>query len=189
METEDTTRAAARPTALAKLVPALVLLVGLVVFGWAAPATYDVYKLVHVLAALVWVGGGTMLVVLVLLTERENDPVALAALGKKAEFAGTRIFTPAGLVVVLFGVLMMMNGDLDWGQFWVIAGLVGFGLSFVTGAAFLGPQVKQLNELADRHGVEHPITQAKLRTILAVARFDVAMLLLVVADMVAKPFS
>ena len=38
-------------------------------------------------------------------------------------------------------------------------------------------------------GAEAPETQAALGKLLVVARFDVALLLLVVADMAAKPFS
>ena len=84
---------------------------------------------------------------------------------------------------------MMLKGDLDWGQFWVIAGLSGFAATFLTGIGFLQPQTKKLNALAEEKGVEHPETQAVLKKLLLVARFDVAMLLLVVADMTAKPFS
>jgi uncharacterized membrane protein len=156
------------------------LLVGLVVFGWAAPDAYALYKMIHVLAALVWVGGGAMLVLLVLLTERENDPVALVNLGKKVELAGTRVFIPAGLVVLVFGILMMTKGDLAWSQFWVVAALVGFAITFAVGTFFLGPQTKKLNALLEEHGAEHRATQAKLQTILTVARFDVAMLLVVI---------
>jgi uncharacterized membrane protein len=171
------------------LLAGIALLVGLVVFGWAAPSTFQVYKMVHVVAAVIWVGGGATLVVLALLTERENDPRALASLGHKVEFIATRIYVPASLVVLLFGILMMVKVHFDWGQFWVVAGLVGFAVSFLTGVAFLSPQTKKLNTLADEKGVEAPETQAALRTLLLVARFDVAVLLLIVADMTAKPFS
>jgi uncharacterized membrane protein len=171
------------------LVAGIVLLLGLVIFGWAAPDTFNVYKMVHVVAAVVWVGGGAMLTVLALLTEREGDPKALMSLGHKAEFLATRIFIPASLLVLLFGILMMVKGNLDWGQFWVIAGLVGFAATFLTGLIFLSPQTKKLNALAAEHGVEHPLTQAALKRLLLVARFDVAVLLLVVANMAAKPFS
>jgi hypothetical protein len=120
------------------------------------------------------------------LTERENDP---RALGQKTEFLATRIFIPSSLVVLLFGILMMLKGDLDWGQFWVVAGLVGFAATFLTGIAFLSPQTKKFNALADEKGVEAPETQKALQKLLLAARFDVALLLLVVADMTAKPFS
>jgi uncharacterized membrane protein len=177
------------PTSRLTLAAGIILLVGLIVFGWAAPASFSVYKMVHVLAAVVWVGGGATLVILALLTERENDPRALVALGHKVDFIATRVFIPSSLLVLLFGILMMVKGDLDWGQFWVVAGLAGFAATFLTGVGFLAPQTKKFNAVAAEKGPEAPETQAALQKLLLVARFDVAMLLLVVADMAAKPFS
>ena len=166
----------------------IVLLVGLVVFGWAAPAAYNVYKMVHVLAAVIWVGGAATLVILAALTERENDPKALVSLGHKVEYIATPVFIPASLVALLFGILMMLKGDLDWGQFWVVAGLVGFAATFLTGIAFLSPQTKRFNTLAAAKGDDSPEAQAALHKLLLVARFDLVVLLLVIADMTAKPF-
>ena len=176
-------------TSRVTLAAGIILLVGLIVFGWAAPATFNVYKMLHVLGSVVWVGGGVTLVILVLLTERENDPRALVALAHKVDFIATRVFIPSSLIVLLFGILMMIKGDLDWGQFWVVAGLVGFAATFLTGVAVLTPLTKRFNALAAKQGEEAPETQAVLQKLLLVARFDVALLLLVVADMTAKPFS
>ncbi len=177
------------PTSRLTLVAGIAVLVGLVIFGWAAPATFSVYKMVHVVAAVIWVGGAATLVVLALLTERENEPRALAALGHKVEFIATRVYIPSSLIVLLFGILMMFKGDLDWGQFWVVAGLVGFAATFLTGIGYLSPQTKRFNTLAEEKGVEAPETQEALHRLLLVGRFDVALLLLIVADMAAKPFS
>jgi uncharacterized membrane protein len=183
------TSAATLPASRLTLAAGIVLLIGLIVLGWASPATYFVYKMIHVLAAVVWVGGGTTLVALAILTERENDPRALVALGHKVDWIATRIYIPSSLVVLLFGILMVVKGDLDWGQFWIVAGLVGFAASFLTGVGFLAPQTKKFTALAEESGVEDPATQAALERLLLVARFDVALLLLIVADMTAKPFS
>jgi uncharacterized membrane protein len=177
------------PASRVTLAAGIILLVGLIVFGWAAPATFNVYKMLHVLGSVVWVGGGATLVILVLLTERENDPRALVAFAHKVDFIATRVFIPSSLIVLLFGILMMFKGDLDWGQFWVVAGLVGFAATFLTGVGVLTPQTKRFNALAAEKGPEAPETQAALHKLLLVARFDVALLLLVVADMAAKPFS
>ena len=55
---------------------------------------YDWFKAAHVLAAVIWVGGGVALNVLAVLTQRENDPLRMVHFAKQAEFVGTRIFTP-----------------------------------------------------------------------------------------------
>ncbi len=184
-------RTSTAPTSSSLVTPlaGLGLLVGIVVFGWAAPSSFQLYKMLHVFAAVVWVGGGALLTVLAILTERSNDPVALANIGRQAELVGTRIFVPSSLVVVVFGVAMIEKGDLGYGEFWIVAALIGWAITFLTGIGFFAPQTKRLNTLVEEHGVEHPIVQAKLKQILLVARLDIAMLLLIVADMAAKPFA
>jgi hypothetical protein len=84
---------------------------------------------------------------------------------------------------------MMIKINWGWDHFWVTAGLVGFASSFVTGIAVLSPRAKRLDELMQTTGPNAPETQAAIRSILLIARFDMAVLLLVVVDMVVKPFS
>ena len=76
-----------------------------------------------------------------------------------------------------------------WDHFWITAGLVGFASTFVTGVAVLGPRSHRVDELIRTVGVEAAETQAAIRQLLLIARFDVAVLLLVIVDMVVKPFS
>ena len=66
---------------------------------------------------------------------------------------------------------------------------VGFASTFVTGVAVLGPRSHRVDELIRTVGVEAAETQAAIRQLLLIARFDVAVLLLVIVDMVVKPFS
>jgi hypothetical protein len=84
---------------------------------------------------------------------------------------------------------MVIDGHLGWSHFWVIAGLVGYASTMVTGMAVLSPLAKKVGQSIEAHGPEHPETIALIKRILLVARVDVAVLLLVVADMVSKPFS
>ena len=51
------------------------------------------------------------------------------------------------------------------------------------------PLAKKIDLLLKEKGPAAPETQAAIQRILLVARFDIAILLLVVADMVTKPFS
>ena len=93
------------------------------------------------------------------------------------------------LIVLLAGIAMMINTNWGWGHFWITAGLVGFASTFVTGVAVLGPRSHRVDELIRTVGVEAAETQAAIRQLLLIARFDVAVLLLVIVDMVVKPFS
>jgi uncharacterized membrane protein len=181
--------AAARTRSATTLSAAGIFLVVAIVFLVSTPGWYLVFKTVHILAAIVWLGGGAILLVLAVLAQARSDRPYVAQIARQAAFCGERIFAPAGLVVVVMGIAMMINGDLDWGQFWVIAGLIGYAITFVVGIAVLSPLAKKVNASVETNGLDHPETEALIDRILMIARFDIAMLLLVVVDMVAKPFS
>ena len=71
----------------------------------------------------------------------------------------------------------------------MIAALIGYAATFATGVGVLSPLAKKVDVLITEQGAEAAETQAAIQKILLVARVDVAVLLLVVIDMVAKPFS
>ena len=150
---------------------------------------YALFRVVHVSVAVFWVGGGLLLTVLGLKAETSDDPNEIATLARWAAWVGEKLFAPAGGIVLLAGIAMMINTDWGWGKFWVVVGLVGYAATMVTGMAFLSPQAKRVAELSAAKGTTAPETLAAIRKILLIARFDVAVLLLVVADMVTKPFS
>jgi uncharacterized membrane protein len=150
---------------------------------------YSIFRVVHVVLAVFWVGGGLTLTILGLRAERLDDPSEITTLARQASFVGEKLFAPAGLLVFLMGIAMVVNGDLGWNHFWVIAGLVGYVATFATGLGVLTPLTKKIDALMTEKGPDAPETQAAIRRVLLVVRFDVAVLLLVVADMTVKPFS
>jgi uncharacterized membrane protein len=174
----------------------------LAILAWAAPVAglvlaivfltqtswYEVFKTIHVLGAIIWLGGGALITILAFRADRAQDDDELIAIGRQAEWASTRIFIPAAVIVLAMGLILMHKGQWGYDHFWTLFGLAGWALSFAVGALFLGPQTTKLNTLVAEKGPRHPETQAKLRTILAVARADVVLIVLIAADMVAKPF-
>lgn len=153
------------------------------------PHWYGLFRLVHVTLAVVWVGGGVLITVLALRADRARDADELATIARQAAFAGEKVFAPAGGVVFLMGIAMMIHTDWGWGKFWVVVGLLGYLSTFTTGIAVLSPMAKKITALVEEKGATAPETQEAIRKILLVARVDVAVLLLVIADMVTKPFS
>jgi uncharacterized membrane protein len=156
--------------------------------GWYAN-WYSVFRVVHVVVAVFWVGGGLTLTVLGLRAESLDDPAEIATLARQAAFVGEKLFAPAGLIVLLMGIAMVINADLGWGHFWIVAALVGYAVTFATGVGVLSPLAKKVDALITEEGAESPAAQAAIRKILLVARVDVTVLLLVVADMTTKPFA
>ena len=150
---------------------------------------YALFKLVHVVGAVVWVGGGLTLTILAMRAERSSDPGEMATIARQAAFTGERVFAPVGLIVFLAGIGMVINLHWGWGTTWIVIGLVGYAITFLTGLLVLGPQAKRIGQLLETKGAEAAETQAAIQRILLLARIDMGVLLLVVADMVLKPFT
>jgi uncharacterized membrane protein len=148
-----------------------------------------VFKSLHVLGAILWLGGGGALAVAAWRARRARDNVQLLQIAKQAEWLSTRLFVPSALLVLATGFALMHRESVSYGDFWSLFGLVVWGMSFIVGAAFLGPQAGRLAHLIEVRGPDDPMVLARVSRILAVARTDVALLLLVAIDMVAKPFT
>lgn len=192
MASIDTTAEAPATSQSASLLPTALIfgafLVVAIVFA-ASSHLYEALMAVHVLFVVLWLGGGAFLTIMGILAERSRDAAQLVQIARMAAFAGERIFAPAGLVVVVMGISMVLDGHLGFGHFWIIFGLLGFLSTFLTGIAVLAPRSKALAALMTQQGPEHPETQEAISKILLIARADIALLLLVVVDMVTKPFS
>jgi uncharacterized membrane protein len=151
---------------------------------------FAIFKLIHVSVALFWVGGGVLLTVLALRAERAQEPEEMAHIARQAVFAGEKLFAPAGLVVLAMGITMVINSpEIGFGTTWVDIGLVGYAISFATGIGVLAPMSRRIVTLLAEKGAAAPETQAAIQRILLVARVDIAVLLIVVADMFMTPFS
>jgi uncharacterized membrane protein len=164
-----------------------------VLFIMASPADwYGAFKTFHVVFAVIWIGGGFLISALAFLAELEHDLEGRSILAKQAASVSQRVFTPSAIIVLVFGIAMMLNdtGDVlwSWGDFWVIFGLLGFAATFSIGFFVLGPAAKRMDALVASGGANTPEAHAEMNRIFLVARADAAILMLVVVDMVAKPF-
>jgi uncharacterized membrane protein len=154
-----------------------------------AVTTYEWFKAAHVLAVVMWVGGGVMLTLLALMTIALRDPVHLAQFAKQAAFLGGTYFPPLSLMVVGFGFGMVENADLGYDPTWIQIGIAGWAASFVLGAGYLGPHAKTLAKLLEERDPADAGVQDLIKRILFVARLDSVLLLFMTFDMVAKPWS
>src|SRR5215813_5328340 len=151
---------------------------------------YALFKWIHVTGAVIWVGGGLTLTILAMRAERaSSDPAEMATIARQAAFAGERVYAPVGLIVFLAGIAMVINLHWGWGTTWIVIGLVGYAITFLTGLLVLGPSAKRIGQLLESKGAEAAETQAAIQRLLLLARIDMGVLLLVVADMVLKPFT
>jgi uncharacterized membrane protein len=189
METAASSTAAARRSVLLSTVlVGIAFLVVAVVFAWSA-GWYLVFKVLHIFFTTVWIGGGALMTLLGVKAELSDDPSERVWLARQGAFVSGRIFAPSSLVVLATGIGMMIKIDWGWEHFWVVFGLLGFAWTFTTGLGVIVPLTQKLNRLVDTVGPNAPESQAMLSRILLAAKIDIAVLLLVVIDMVVKPFA
>lgn len=95
------------------------------------------------------------------------------------------MFVPASLIVVLAGILMILDGNWDWDQLWVIFALVTFAVSFVVGLFVLSPMAKRIPVV----GPTTPEGQVLINRLFTILRIDLAFMYAIVFAMVVKPTS
>jgi uncharacterized membrane protein len=148
--------------------------------------SYTIFKFFHVLLAVVWVGGAIMLQVLAQFALRSKLPGRAAEFARETEWVGTRVFTPASILVLLLGIWLVHDGHWGFGHFWIIAGFVSFVVSFAVGAGFLGPEAGRLAKEIEAQGPDAPAVKARIARIINIARIDLAVLLFIIFLMVTK---
>lgn len=102
-----------------------------------AATLFDWLLLVHVLAAMVWVGGGVLLAVLAVRVLRERDPGAVGRFVAGMRVIGPLVLAPATVLVVGVGIWMVLD-SVAWGfeQLWVQLALGLFAGAFLVGAVY-----------------------------------------------------
>jgi uncharacterized membrane protein len=149
---------------------------------------YEIFKLLHVVGAIAWVGGGIGLLVLTRRLVAARDHAGLLALGRASDSLGTWLFMPAGLLTVGFGVaLVATETSLSFTALWILMGFGGIVLSGVAQMAISAPAQKRYLGLVAEHSLDSPDVTAAVRRLSTGSAIDVGILLVVVWAMVAKP--
>ena len=147
---------------------------------------YAFFKALHVISAVVWVGGAHFSGILGARAARSGDGKRMADFAGEMEVVGMRVFMPSSLLLILSGVAMMINGSLDWGQLWVDYGLAIWIVAFILGIGFFGPESGRLKTLIRDQGPESPEVQERISRILVVSRLELVLLFGVVWAMTTK---
>ena len=187
MESEATAPAARSNFRLIATVLALAIFIGgFIAFATWNGAWYSTWKALHVLAALVWVGGGVMIQLLASRILRTDDPERMAKFAKDVEHVTTRTFIPASLVLLALGFVLMDQGGWEY-KFWVVFALAGFAVSFIAGAGFLGPESARVGKLIEARGGVDQEAATRIERLILYSRIDIALIALIAMDMVLKP--
>ena len=149
---------------------------------------YDWLKFLHILAAMLWVGGGVAMDLAATRMVKGGEQREVLRLLGTMEWLGSRLFGPAAIVVLGLGLTMVAITEA-WtiGQLWIVLALVVFGLSFLLGGVYAGPESKRIAAAVEAEGPGSPEAQRRMRRLFTVTRIDMLLLVFVVWAMVFKP--
>jgi uncharacterized membrane protein len=148
---------------------------------------YEFLKLVHVLGAIAWVGTSIEQQLVGARAMSSNAKGRLAHFVDEAEWVGVRIMTPAAILVVIAGVLMVIESGWNFSDTWILIGIGLFVLTSLNGMVFLTPQTKRLKLSIAERGEDDASVQALVKRVTLASRIDLLVLIAIVADMVIKP--
>ena len=101
-----------------------------------AAGLQDWLLLAHILAAMVWIGGITVLGALAIHALRDDDPHATGRFLRGLRKVGPIVLAPAPVLLVAFGAwLVAESAAWDFGQLWLQLGLGLYAAAFLVGAA------------------------------------------------------
>ena len=144
---------------------------------------YEFLLFVHITAAVIWLGGAFTFQMYGMVVRRGGDPEEIARFAGRAGFLSERMFVPASLVVILAGIGLMIEGNWNWDELWVIFALVAFAASFLTGLLVLSPMAKRIPVV----GPTTPAGQALIERLFTILRVDLVFMYAIVFAMVVKP--
>jgi len=82
-------------------------------------STYLLFKFLHVVGAILWVGGISTLTVLYLQLGRVEERTTLASPLKTSSVAGRVIVGPAAAITLIAGIAATVTAGFDFGMLWI----------------------------------------------------------------------
>lgn len=152
---------------------------------------YDLFKFLHVLGAMVWIGAGITFLILNTRLARARDAAGITALASQGEWFGKAVFSTSAMVTLVAGIVTVLVSDGQWSfaDAWISVGFVGVALSIVFGAVLSQRAARDLEAVAASDGATSPAAAAIQRRLNLLGTIDVVILVSVVAAMVWKPGS
>ena len=147
---------------------------------------YELWLFLHVIGAIVWIGGATAIQVFGILTKRAADPAKTLFFAGNVSFTVLWVFLPASLLVIVSGVGLTETGNWDWGEPFIAGGLVLWAIVSLVAFGFLG---RAMGKAAARLAADGPSPALGLhmRNLVWLSRGLLGILVVIVFLMTVKP--
>ena len=141
----------------------------------------------HILATATWIGAALALQIIGRRMRSPTRDAAVDGFALDAEAVGKTVFGPASVILLVTGVALVERENLGWGAPWILVGIGLLAVVLAVGGAFLIPEGRRIAELARTPGHDPAEVRDRTTRRLLVARVDLALLIVAVADMVFRP--
>jgi uncharacterized membrane protein len=158
--------------------------------AYSVAGMYDFLLTVHVLAAVLWVGGGVTLHILLRRALALSDPDAQHARFTELEWVGERFYPVFSVLLIAAAIWLVADDDgrgWEFSDTFIQIGFTGWIISFLIGIGFYGREGKKRAGLVESEGAASPSVAASFQRTAIVNSFELLILLVVVVDMTTKP--
>lgn len=147
---------------------------------------YQLLLYIHIVCAVIWVGGSFYVQLLALRVTRSEDPAEVPRLARNVEAIGTRVFVPAATLLFIAGAVMTAQ-RWSFGQTWIAVAIALWVLSAISGAVYIAPRAKRAAALFETEGPTSAAGRELTQRIFIVSRLELVSFAIILALMVWKP--
>jgi uncharacterized membrane protein len=149
---------------------------------------YQLVLYIHIVCAVIWVGGAFAIQALAVIVTRSGDPTEVPRLSRNMDLIGSRVFAPAAVVLFLAGTVMTIQ-NWSFGNTWIAVSIGLWILSALGGAIYLGPRAKRVAALFEAEGPSSVEARALIGRLFIATRLELVSFAIIIALMVFKPGS
>ncbi|MEN8041836.1 MAG: DUF2269 family protein [Actinomycetota bacterium] len=143
--------------------------------------------LIHVLAGAVLFGGQFYVESLMATAGRTKDPETIMTVGTKVGATNSRIFFPAGLVVLITGIWIVLGRSFTFEMLFVTIGFALTILALANGLFLIKPRFLEVGEFIEEKGLTDPETMAKAKALGNLGHVQTLFVTIIIIVMVLKP--
>jgi uncharacterized membrane protein len=147
----------------------------------------NLFKFLHILAVIVWVGGVLTVNVLQVLTGRGHDRAAQGSLLRLSDLYGRAVIAPAAALTLLTGLVRVEQINVGYRTLWVAWGIAVIVLSLAIGATLIRATNAELRRLATDAPADNPRWPTLQRRAATLYGINLLLLLSAVWAMEFKP--
>ena len=148
---------------------------------------FELLLLLHILAIATWFGSGLAITVMGIRALKTDTGVFSSFMVNATAWAG-RAHPAAGLLLLATGIGMVSDAGMSFGETWIVLAFVGLFAAMGVGGGLIGRTSEALVKSITANGGTLPEEQRPTADrLLLYTRIELAILVLVIADMVGKP--